>query len=324
MSRTFYAYDPAYRAPRGGPLIDIQRGLAQAGDFPLSVDGVFATKSVMALKLWQTKAGMAPTGAVDELSWQGLTQTQVPSLFRRCLALTAAYEGQGYTLAVGNFDGAGVTWGIVGFTLLTGDLAPVLKTINSRSPGVVSNAFGANYAKLMEILDAPKAEKEAWANSISTGANKAGLRADWADGFQALGNDPVARAVQDEVAHNVYWKIAAQDVKTLGGMTELDAAIFFDTAVQSGGAHGEAGTNAAKRGIAVAAAVAALPANATDRDRLSAIAEALTTAVNPTYVNDVRSRRMAIASGTGTVHGATYKVSGWALDLLAITAIDLA
>lgn len=125
----------------------------------------------------------------------------------------------------------------------------------------------------------PKAEQTTWADSISTGPKKVGLRTDWRDAFETLGNDPVARAVQDEVAHDDYWKIAVQDLRMLGKMTELDAALFFDTAVQSG----KKGSSGARRGAAVAAAVNALPAGAPERIRLEAIAEALTTAVNLTY-----------------------------------------
>ena len=142
MARTLFSYDPSYRAPRGGPIIDVQNGLARAGDFPLSIDGVFATQTTQAVRLWQAKSGVPQTGIVDDLAWLGLTQTQMPQLFRRCLALTAAFEGQGYTLAVGNFDGAGLTWGIIGFTLVTGDLGKVLTTINARSPAVMQAAFG--------------------------------------------------------------------------------------------------------------------------------------------------------------------------------------
>ena len=317
MTRTLFAFDPAFRAPRGGLIIDLQRSLARAGDFPVSVDGVFASQSVSAMKLWQAKAGIAATGAVDDLSWLGLTHTNKPSLFRRCLSLTAAYEGQGYTLAVGNFDGAGLTWGIVGFTLLTGDLAKVIKTIEARSPGILATSFGDNAAELLHILGTSKADKTAWANKISTGPKKVGLRTDWLDGFETLGNRAIARAVQDEIAHDDYWRIAARDLGTYGKMTELDAAIFFDTAVQSGGVNDE-------KGDAVRAALKKLPGGASDRDRLSAIAEALTTGVNPNYVSDVRSRRMSIATGTGKVHGATYKISNWGLDQLPITAADLA
>jgi len=314
MPRALFTFDPAFRAPRGGPIIDLQRGLAQAGDFPLSVDGIFASQTVAAVKLWQTKAGMTASGAVDDLSSLGLTHTNKPSLFRRCLALTAAYEGQGYTLAVGNFDGAGVTWGIIGFTLLTGDLAKVIKLIEARSPGLLATSFGDNVTELLHILDASKADKTIWANSISTGPKKVGLRTDWRDGFETLGNQVAARAAQDELAHDDYWRIAVRDIGLYGKLTELDAAIFFDTAVQSGGVNDE-------KGAAVSASLHTLPGGAGDRERLRAIAEALTTGVHPAYVGDVRARRMSIAAGMGKVHGATYKISNWALDTIEIDDI---
>jgi hypothetical protein len=41
---------------------------------------------------------------------------RVPAVFDRSLQLTAAFEGHGFTKLEGNFDGAGLTWGIIGFT----------------------------------------------------------------------------------------------------------------------------------------------------------------------------------------------------------------
>lgn len=316
MARILYSYEAGFRAPRGGPIIDVQNALARQGMFPLSIDGVFATQSRDALKLWQARMGMNTTGAIDDLSWLGLTRTDHPNLFRRCLSLTAAFEGQGYTLAIGNFDGAGVTWGIVGFTLLTGDLAKVLKLIFARSPSVMADCFGNKLDQLLTILDANKSEKTKWANDITLDRKRGTLRHDWEDCFALLGQNPIARQVQDEVAHDDYWHIATRDLMQYGRMTERDAALFFDTAVQSGGVD-------ATKAAAITAELEALGHGEDDLARLGAIARGVTAGVKPAYAADVASRRNSIASGYGTVHGAVYSLTGWALDVLPIGTDDL-
>ena len=63
-----------------------------------------------------------------------------PDLKQRWLQLTADFEGTGFTKAVGNFDGAGLTWGIIDFTLLNGELGAVLKEIRTKHPAVFSEA----------------------------------------------------------------------------------------------------------------------------------------------------------------------------------------
>src|SRR5687767_3561897 len=103
--RVWFNYSPPNRAVRGGLIIDVQLPLARAGHLA-SVDNIYANQTATALRLWQAGKGLPPAGAIDELSWQGLTGTASPQLFRRCLSLTAAFEGHGYTLAVGNFDDA--------------------------------------------------------------------------------------------------------------------------------------------------------------------------------------------------------------------------
>ena len=68
-------------------------------------------------------------------------RTPEPPIFERCLQVVASFEGTGFTLIEGNFDGAGLTWGIIGFTLRDGELGQVLSDINSRHPDLFSQAF---------------------------------------------------------------------------------------------------------------------------------------------------------------------------------------
>ena len=139
---------------------------------------------------------------------------------------------------------------------------------------------------------------------------------DWEDAFEVLGNQPEVRIIQDEVAYEVYWSRAVQDLETFGELTEADAALFFDTAVQNGGVDSDKATR-------IRNGLAANP-GASGRDRLAIIAEAIARGSNPDFYEDVLSRRMTIATGSGVVHGASYFLADWAIDLVDIEAGDLA
>lgn len=314
--RIYMRKRPGYRYVRGGTVIQFQKAIAAGNPTPLSIDGVFGNQSEMALRTWQSRHGMTVTGMVDELTWSSATGEELPNHFRRCLAITAAFEGHGYTFAAGNWDNAYLTWGVVGFTLKHGNLGKVIRTTEDRHPGLMAATIGASKSQeLLDIVDATAARKKAWGEKISVLPKKYRIRPDWEDAFEALGHRGEVRAIQDEIARKVYWKRAVSDLRKYGEPTESDAALFFDTAVQNGGVN-------TQKGELIRKALSANP-GAKDRDRLMLIAKAIADGSNPTYWTDVFSRRSAIASGEGRVHGADYLIEDWMVDLVPVNADDL-
>jgi hypothetical protein len=80
----------------------------------------------MGVSEFQRKLKLPETGAVDDVTWQGLMQADSPTLFDRVLQLTSAFEGHTFGSVSGNWDGAWLTWGIIGFTLKSGQIARIL------------------------------------------------------------------------------------------------------------------------------------------------------------------------------------------------------
>src|SRR6218665_2400335 len=76
------------------------------------VDGDFGRTTQIAIQRAQAELKKTVTGVVDEELWFLLTGTPWPSSFERTLGLVASFEGHGYTKAAGNWDKAGITWGI--------------------------------------------------------------------------------------------------------------------------------------------------------------------------------------------------------------------
>lgn len=299
-----------YRNVRGGHVIELQKAISPQVPMPISIDGIFGNQTESALKFWQKSNGVEPTGMVDEITWTATTQKQIPSLFRRCLAITAAFEGHGYTIARGNWDNAYLTWGVVGFTLKHGNFGKVVRITEQRHPGLIEFTIGnSKSTELLKIIDAKAAEKKSWGNSISLAPQKYRIHADWEDAFEELGNLVEVRSIQDEVAHDVYWAKAQNDNKKYGKNTERDAALFFDTAVQNGGIN-------SKKADLLAKKQNENPSSAHDDElRLRLTAEAIAEGSNPNFYNDVLSRKGSIASGEGWVHGAGYFIADWAITL---------
>jgi hypothetical protein len=229
----------------------------------------------------------------------------LPPIFDRCLQLTAAFEGHGYELVAGNFDDAWITWGIIGFTLKHGELGRMLKEIRASHPAIFSDAFGGLEAELVSVLNGSETRKRNWANSISIGQSRRRVRDDWSSAFRRLGSRAEVQAIQRRFARG-YWDIAKRDAQRFGLRSEMGLALAFDVAVQNGGAdpgdvariHNKLQNN---------------PPH-TEQDLRIIVANGIAEGSKPQWITDVRRRKLAIATGSGTVHGAAYAVKTWGLD----------
>ncbi|WP_420127988.1 peptidoglycan-binding protein [Longimicrobium sp.] len=305
MTRILFQRAPeGFRTVRGGLIKDLQIRLAAAGSSPGMLDGIYGRDTEQAIRAWEAGQGRSPTGKVTDDAWLELFGAP-PPIFDRCLQLTAAFEGHGYELVAGNFDDAWITWGIIGFTLKHGELGRMLKQIRVSHSALFSDAFGGLEAELVSVLDGSDARKRDWANSISIGQNRQRVREDWSAAFRRLGSRREVQEIQRHFAHG-YWDIALNDAKRFGLKTEMGLALAFDVAVQNGGA--DAGDVARIR--------AKLQNNPpqTEQDLRIIVANGIAEGSKPQWITDVRRRKLAIATGSGTVHKARYAVKTWGLD----------
>lgn len=284
----------------------LQAGLKHQGLYASRVDGDYGAGTVTAVRAYQQREGITSDGECRESDWIGITGIPAPSVFDRSLHLTAAFEGHGFDLVVGNFDNAYLTWGIIGYTLKH-DLPRFIQNVDSRFPGKVAQAFGSYEQEFRNILVASNSAKERWANSISQGSNRYPVRPDWREKFANLGSFPEVQSLQIEDSKERYWAIAVRDAKRWGAEDALDMALFFDTAVQNGG-----GGRASIAG----------PMDDFTRDEPSVKGEArrlrwariIADGSNAFAINDVYSRRSTIAKGEGRVHGDHFKLADWGLN----------
>jgi peptidoglycan hydrolase-like protein with peptidoglycan-binding domain len=305
MTRILFQRAPqGFRTVRGGLIKDLQARLAGAGSSPGVLDGIYGGDTEMAIRHWQAQPGQTPTGKMTDDAWVALFG-ELPPIFDRCLQLTAAFEGHGYELVAGNFDDAWITWGIIGFTLKHGELGRMLKQIRADHPAIFRDAFGGLEAEFVDVLDASDARKRDWANSISIGQNRRRVREDWSSAFRRLGSRAEVQAIQRRFARG-YWDIALRDAERFGLRTEMGLALAFDVAVQNGGADAGDVSRIRKK----------LQNNPpqTEQDLRIIVANGIAEGSKPQWIADVRRRKLAIATGTGTVHGSAYAVKTWGLD----------
>lgn len=304
-----------FRTVLGEIVRSVQAALAGAGFDPGPVDGAYGSATETALGAWQAPNQISPTGKVDVRSWERLTGKPVPPLFERALQLTGAFEGHGFRKAAGNFDGAGLTWGIIGFTLKHGELQKILRGLHEGSPQVLSNAFGPLENELLTLLEKDLPAQLAWADGISLGAGKHGIRPEWSAAFERLGGAPEAQDLQCARAREVYWRRAVADARDLGLATELGLALCFDIAVQNGGIDRQEKERIRSRWQAE-------PASSESARRL-VVADVVAENSNPRWIEDVRTRKRTIATGQGDIHGARYEVANWGLDELEVVPDQL-
>lgn len=301
MSRLLFA-----QGARGGIIEQIQAQLNAAGHSVGTADGRYGGNTAAAVTAFQTAGGLPATGSIDEDTWNGLMQTPIPGVRERALQLTSAFEGHGFTLALGNFDGAGITWGIIGFTLKSGSLRKVFNQVFQQNPDLIRQAFGALTDQWLQILAAPFSEQLVFANSISQAADKRILPAVWVTAFHTFGSMPEVQALQIQVADQQYFQPSLQTAGRYGLTTELGQALCFDIHVQNGGVSSAADQN-------IQASLAA-QTPASEQDLRVIIANAVADDANPAYKENVRRRKLTLATGAGTVNGEAVLVRNWGLD----------
>ena len=301
----FKRADPGRRLVRGEPVKRIQRALKEAGFDPRTIDGIFGGDTEGALKEWQTQRGEQSTGAVTFDAWTALTGEAPPIIRERALQLTSDFEQHGFGKVAGNFDGAWLTWGIIGFTLKHGEIQQILSEVHLQHPDLLHDAFGPLEAELLVAINGSSAEQEAFANRISIGRHRFKVEPKWAGAFAALGEFPEVQAMQLRGVDR-YWRIAERDMERFSLETELGAALCFDIAVQNGGIDFQTEDNSIRRRLAQNP-----PAN--EQEKRTIIADVVAENSKPQWVEDVRSRKRTIAQGGGNVHGGVYQLDEWGL-----------
>jgi hypothetical protein len=297
---TFKQSPSGYRNVSGSVIEQIQANLNAQGFDAGTVDGSWGSHTLTAVQAWQTHQNLQPNGIIDDAAWQSLMQQPVPQIWRRALQVTAAWEGTGYGGANGNFDGQGITWGIVGFTWRNGELQGLLADVKQQYPAIFSAAFGPLEGEMEQVLGQSRSEQMTWAQRISMSGGQT-LSPRWESAFAALGEHLEVRIIEDDYARNRYWAAGLRLANQFGLASDAGLAQSFDCVVQ----------------MTITDEILADIGNQisngmSELEKMRVIATVVADA-SPHYHDDVLSRKMSFVTGRGLVHDDRYDLASWGI-----------
>ncbi|MCM0647262.1 DUF5050 domain-containing protein [Clostridium swellfunianum] len=212
-------------------------------------------------------------------------------IIKIAIGITSKFEGEGYTAIAGNFDGQGLSVGILQWNIGTGTLQPLLRRMDTEYNQIMRNIFGTNYDSIHLMLDKSRADQLAWAVSINNSLNK--IIEPWRTQIYNLCSTPEYQQIQRD-ATATYTSKAASITYTYNLKSTRAYALAFDIATQNGAVNSTAAAT-------ISQAQQQRP-NMTEKELLTVIANAVADAANPAYTEDVRSRKLCIVNGSGIVH----------------------
>lgn len=254
------------------------------------------------------------------------------------LTISGGFEGgSGWKNITNNFDGMGLSAGLLNQTLGTESLQPLMAAYAELYPAEFKNLFAstARYNSVITMLDAwkkttkwkpsdafvalgsEKMSKDAFFNSndessakMSTQASQSvnwavknlytssgGFQTVWKTELQKMLSTPVYVSYQVETARKYHLK-AITYLKRINIHDLRTYLLMFDFVVQNGSIS-EARFVEWEKKVKSAKLV-------TIEDKLKALIDIRLKDVNPQWANDVKTRKYALATGKGLVHGKNY------------------
>lgn len=301
---------------QGDEVSRIQKKLKALGFYLGPVDGIFGGGTYGAVKAFQSSKDLLADGVVGPRTWKGLFRTTIlesalsqSSLEYRCLALTGSFEtGKSipdcFAGLSGDFDGQGMSLGVLQWNFGRGSLQPLLEDMVNRYPETMESVFHEQLGVLLAALQSPKEELMSFVRSIQHPV-KHYLYDPWKGSFKTLGRTREFQEMQVKYAGALH-QAALRHCKEYGIWSERAAALMFDIKVQNGSISKLVKTQ-------ILSDIDRLGLDLSDRQRevekMKIIANREAEAAKPAWVEDVRARKLCIARGGGKVHGISYDLA---------------
>ena len=293
----------------------IQQRLSELKLYTGIIDSSFGGGTEAGIKNFQIQQKLTPTGVVDSATWallfpgQPLPQPALASapVSERCLALTGSFETGNqppdcFCRVTGDFDGMGISFGALQWNLGQKTLQPLLQQVIEQHGDLCQSIFHENLDTIKALGTASLEEQLTFARSIQA---RASLNEPWHGMFVTLGRTPEFRAIQVVAAAEKY-RLADGMCGTFGLTSQRAIALMFDIATQTG----LIGPIVKSQIMGDFAQLPKASAADTEVNRMRIVANRVAASAKPQYVDDVRTRKLTVANGTGTVHGITYDLEG--------------
>jgi putative peptidoglycan binding protein len=301
------------RGSLGSEVTQIQSRLKQLGYYNGPEDGRFGGATEAAVMVFQRARKLDPDGQVGPKTWASLfggdqipdpAITAKPLLFR-VLALTGSFETDApipecFCGLSGDFDGQGLSFGVLQWNLGQGSLQPLLADALRSAPSVMKTVFNTQLPVLRAVLSEPIGDQLEWARSLQNPRRQ--MAEPWAGMFRSLGRTDEFQRIEMKYATSLF-KRAKTLSASYGLISERGVALMFDILTQNGGIRPTVEATIREDFARLDPELAG-----DDREvaRMRIIANRRAEAANPRWIADVRARKLTIAEGTGTVHGKRY------------------
>jgi len=202
----------------------------------------------------------------------------------------------------GDFDGQGISYSALQWNFGQSTLQPLLIEMTSSHPDVMRRVFGDRSTALSGVFAMPRSRQLEWARSIQSVQHA--LNDTWRGCFHALGETAEFQAIATRHASSLFDGALAL-CRTYGLESQRAAALMFDIKVQNG----TIGTPAHSRIEQDFANLAPGDPPVVETAKMRIVANRVADTANSRWKEDVRSRKLAVANGTGVVHGLHYDLA---------------
>jgi hypothetical protein len=191
----------------------------------------------------------------------------------------------------GDFDGQGLSLGYLQWCIGQGTLQPLLNRMDRQYNDEMKSIFGTNYDSIHNMTLDTLENQRSWAKSINDSTNT--IAEPWYSQFVSLCNNQHFINIElDAEAYKIGQAMIICDKYNL--RTVRSFVLAFDIVIQNGSISSDATK-------IIDTALMQNP-NMIEKDLIKVIANAIAdTSINNT--EDIRSRKMAIVNGDGTIHG---------------------
>ena len=301
------------RGMRGESVAKIQQKLKDLGLYTSTVDSAFGGGTEGSVKSFQLKQDLKPTGIVDAATWGKLFPGTPPppsplenaTLGEKCFALTGAFETgvqppDSFSRVSGNFDGQGISFGVLQWNIGQKTLQPLLAQMVSEHEDVCKAIFHEHLDTIRAIGGEDHDEQVKFVCSASMPTPNCQVIEPWLGMLSALGRTPECRAIQSGKAAALA-KNAMAACGEYGLTSERAVALMYDVQNQS-----PIRQLVKTQILADFQAITATDPMEIEVARMRIVANRVAMSALPRWIDDVRVRKMTIAEGQGVVHGIPY------------------
>jgi hypothetical protein len=303
---------------KGEEVTKIQEELNSLGFYKGPIDGDFGGGTEAGVRAFQKTKRLDVDGKVGPKTWKVLFGSKIPKpsfhskgLDHRCLALTGTFETGSappdcFCGLSGDFDGQGISFGVLQWNLGQESLQPLLRDMIERHTQIVRDIFESHFDILVEALDSNKTSQEelmGFARAIQHPATHT-LFEPWRGMARELGRTEEFQEIEVENSTRLF-NSAKSKCQEYGLWSERAVALMFDISVQNGGI-----SNLVK--TVILKDFSTLPQDLAPEEsevrKMVIVANRRAEAANPRWIDDVRSRKLCIAKGEGVVHGISFNL----------------